>query len=233
MHSYNHRKQCSMMQHTGKSVTYWLHACILCAVFLSLHLLNLLLQSLHSFSVGFEALTQLMYLCSDSFAGTTNSSHGLLLQILVCRGKRRGKYYSTTHSCIIHGSHFVEVGLNTETIQRFTVVQAFQTQLHIAHCSLLASLGLGLGILFNVGKLLARRLLFQAPTCSTYNISTHTVNQSIRLLSVQWAVFVVRGAVTENCCHGLGLSLEHPIITASSDLVLYLQTTSTHHYSIG
>ena len=28
-------------------------------------------------------------------------------------------------------------------------------------------------------------------------------------------MYVVRGAVTENCCHGLGLSLGHPIIAGS------------------
>ena len=70
-------------------------------------------------------------------------------------------------------------------------------------------LGLGLGILFNVGRPLARRLLFQAPTIHTqykYNINTYTVNQSMNQLVNQLVdQFVICSVgqclLSRGCCH--------------------------------
>ena len=75
-----------------------------------------------------------------------------------------------------------------------------------------------LGILLNVGKPLTQDATLPG-THSTYNISTHkhTYSKSVNIQFIcsVGSVCCQRGAVTENCCHGLGLNLEHPIITGS------------------
>ena len=93
-----------------------------------------------------------------------------------------------------------------------TVTDDFMTGIGIA-----TGIGIGIGnVIFNVGKPVARRLLFQAPTIHICNINTHTVNQSmIRCYLFSGQCLLSGGAVTGNCCHGLGSNLGHPNITAS------------------
>ena len=54
-----------------------------------------------------------------------------------------------------------------------------------------------MGIIFNMGKPLARMLLFQAPTCNTYNISTHKYTYS-KSFSNQ-----IVCSVGSACCQGV------------------------------